>query len=149
MMNPISNVTIKLVETGEIKQSNVIHNDNQAIRILCNEIGDNDRETFAVLCLDTKGNILNFSISHIGTLNQSLIHNREIFKVAILCNANSIIVGHNHPSGELTPSIQDIEYTKNIVKAGELLGVAVLDHIVVNTTTGVSMRGINPKLFKE
>ena len=55
-----------------------------------------------------------------------MIHNREIFKVGVLSNANSIIVGHNHPSGELEPSSQDIEYTKAVIKAGNLLGIEVL-----------------------
>ena len=107
------------------------------------EIGNNDRETFCVLCLDTKGNLVNLSIAHIGTLNQTLIHNREIFKIAVLSNANKIIVGHNHPSGELEPSSQDIEYTEAVIKAGNILGIEVLDHIIVNSDEGISIRSRN------
>ena len=111
------------------------------------EIGNMDRENFAVLCLDTKGFPTCLSIAHIGTLNQTLLHIREIFKIAIVSNSNSIIVGHNHPSGDVNPSKEDIEKTKNIVEAGKVLGISVLDHIVVSSREASSMRNIYPNIF--
>lgn len=142
-------VKVKLIEERDINISMKVNSDNHAIELFCSEIGLNDRETFAVICLDTKVNGVNISVSSIGTLNQALIHPREIFKVAILSNAQSIIIGHNHPSGDLTPSLQDIKYTKTIIKAGELLSIPVLDHIIVSGKDGVSLRGSNTVKFSQ
>lgn len=142
-------VALKLVKEKSIEYDvDKISSHTDAISLLVSEIGSNDRETFCVICLDTKGNLVSLSIAHIGTLNQTLIHNREIFKTAVLSNANSIIIGHNHPSGELEASTQDIEYTKAVLEAGNLLGIEVLDHIIVNEEKGLSIRNQNPSLFK-
>ena len=98
--------------------------------------------------MDSKGFPTNYSLAHIGTLNNTLISNREIFKVAVKSNASSIIVAHNHPSGDVTPSEQDIENTKEIVKAGELLGINLLDNIIVSDIKGKSIRSLYPQVFK-
>lgn len=146
----INHVKVRLVEetNNTIKKMNSgINTHVQSIELYVNEIGSSDRENFAVACLDTKGKVNSFSIVHTGTLNQMMIHPREIFKVAILSNACSIIVGHNHPSGDLTPSDNDIDNTKLLVDSGELLGIPVLDHIIVNQTKGVSLRNINSSIF--
>ena len=103
-----------------------------------------DRECFSVICLDSKGVPTNYSVAHLGTLNNTLISNREIFKVAVKSNASSIIVAHNHPSGDVTPSKDDVSHTREIVKAGVILGILVLDHIIVSLNKGVSMRNKNP-----
>lgn len=88
-------------------------------------------EIFVVICLDTKNKVNGiFEVSR-GTVNGSLVHPREVFKRAILCNATSIIVAHNHPSGETTPSPEDINTTKRLFEAGILLGIPVIDHIIV------------------
>ena len=141
-------VAVKLVKEKSIEyEVNKISCHTDAIDLLISEIGSNDRETFCVMSLDTKGNLVSLSIAHIGTLNQTLIHNREIFKTAVLSNANSIIIGHNHPFGELEPSTQDIQYTQAVIKAGNILGIEVLDHIIVNDEKGLSIRNMNPSLF--
>lgn len=88
-------------------------------------------EIFVVICLDTKNKVNGiFEVSR-GTVNGSLVHPREVFKRAILCNASSIIVAHNHPSGETTPSPEDINITKRLFEAGTLLGIPVIDHIII------------------
>ncbi len=94
-------------------------------------IGDADREIFAVLLLDTKNRIIGISTVSIGTLNAALVHPREIFKLALAANAAAVILGHNHPSGDPTPSPEDLEVTKRIRDAGELMGISVLDHVVL------------------
>ncbi|MCF7926306.1 MAG: JAB domain-containing protein [Candidatus Izimaplasma sp.] len=145
----LSIVTLHMEVVKEIKlHEEVISTQYKAGDIFISEIGNKDKEHFCILCLDSKGKPTHFEIVHIGTLNQTLIHPREIFKTAILSNASSIIVGHNHPSGDLIPSSQDLKNTKHIVQAGSLLGVTVLDHIIVNDTSIHSIRNKQPYLFE-
>jgi DNA repair protein RadC len=94
-----------------------------------------DREAFRVLMLDTKNGLIRSEEISRGTLNASLVEPREVFKAAILASSASIILGHNHPSGDPTPSSEDIAITKRLVKSGELLNIAVLDHIIVGLRT--------------
>ncbi|MCX6803652.1 MAG: DNA repair protein RadC [Candidatus Diapherotrites archaeon] len=90
-----------------------------------------DKEHFVVLLLDSKNKLIKEEIISIGTLNSSVIHPREIFKFAIKESANSIIIAHNHPSGDPNPSEQDKGITEKIVKAGEVIAVKVLDHVII------------------
>ena len=148
--NRINVVSLKMVVNKKVViSSEEVNSKYIAGSIFQRELGELDRECFAVLCLDTKGKPTCFSIVHTGTLNQTLLHPREIFKVAISSNANSIIVGHNHPSGDVSPSQPDIENTKTIVSAGNLLGIQVLDHLIVSKHNTISLRSKNPKIFKE
>lgn len=91
----------------------------------------NDKEHIMVLHLDSKSRITKNEIVSIGTLNGSLIHPREVFKSAIKESANAIILVHNHPSGDPTPSKEDKQITKKLSKAGELLGIKLLDHVIL------------------
>ena len=86
---------------------------------------------FCTLNLRTKGQVININVVGIGTLNNVLIHPREVYKSAILCNASNIILAHNHPSGNPEPSRQDMDVTKRLAEAGRLMGIEVLDHVVV------------------
>lgn len=88
-------------------------------------------EHMYMLCLNTKLKLTGvFEVSH-GNVNSSIVGAREVFQKALLGNAVSIILIHNHPSGDCTPSVQDIEVTKRLVEAGKIVGVEVLDHIIV------------------
>ena len=94
-------------------------------------IHEEPEEYMYMICMNTKNRIIGvFEISH-GTVNASLVAPREVFQKALLANAVSIILMHNHPSGDCTPSREDIEVTKRLDEAGKLLGVDVLDHIIV------------------
>lgn len=95
-------------------------------------IGRDDREVFFIMCLNTKNHVVAVHRCHIGSLNASIVHPREVFKSVILNNAASVIVAHQHPSGDITPSMEDINVTKRLVEAGKLLGIEMLDHLVVN-----------------
>ncbi|NBJ71628.1 MULTISPECIES: JAB domain-containing protein [Clostridia] len=95
-------------------------------------IGRDDREVFFVMCLNTKNHVVAVHRCHIGSLNASIVHPREVFKSAILNNAASVIVAYQHPSGDIEPSMEDINVTKGLAEAGKLLGIEVLDHLVVN-----------------
>ena len=116
-----------------------IYDKYSASKIFQNLLSTKDREVFAIICNGIKGEPNSYSEVHIGTLNQSLIHPREVFKVALLCNAHSLIVAHNHPSGNSTPSNQDIEITKILKKAGEALGISVIDHLIVTDDDVLSL----------
>lgn len=90
-----------------------------------------DREHFWTLALNTKNRLLRTIEVSIGSLNASIVHPRELFKEAVRMSAASVIVVHNHPSGDPTPSGADIQLTRRIVKAGDVLGIEVLDHVVI------------------
>lgn len=95
------------------------------------QIHEQDIESFYIFTLDTKNKITGiFEVSR-GSLNASIVHPREVFKRAILQNANTIICLHNHPSGDPTPSTEDISVTERLVEAGKIIGIRVLDHIIV------------------
>lgn len=90
-----------------------------------------DREKFMVIMLDSKNNVIRDEIVSVGTLNSAIIHPREVFKTAIKESANAVIIVHNHPSGDCTPSEEDLILTRKIVEAGEVIGITVLDHVIV------------------
>lgn len=90
-----------------------------------------DREHFWTLALNTKNRLLRIIEVSVGSLNASIVHPRELFKDAVKSSAASVIVVHNHPSGDPTPSGADIQLTRRLVKAGDVLGVEVLDHVVI------------------
>jgi DNA repair protein RadC len=89
------------------------------------------KEQFIVLHLDGKNRIVCFDRASIGSLNQAIVHPREVFKTACLSNAAAVILVHNHPSGDPTPSQEDLAITRRLKESGEILGIRVLDHIVV------------------
>ena len=102
-----------------------------AAQILCRYLEHEDREHFVTLMMDVNNRIIGIHTVSIGTLNCAVISAREVFKAAILANAASIILAHNHPSGDVSPSPEDIQVTENLKKAGKLLDIEVLDHVIV------------------
>ena len=100
--------------------------------LLVDRFGSLKKEHFVCLYLDTKNNIIKEEVVSVGTLNSSLVHPREVFVSAIRERANSIILVHNHPSGSCEPSVEDEKITSIIAKAGEILDIKLLDHLVIN-----------------
>jgi DNA repair protein RadC len=98
------------------------------------DIRDKKQEYFVCLTLDGANRLITKRVISIGTLTSSLVHPREVFADAITDRAASIIVAHNHPSGTLTPSDADRQVTERLREAGELLGVALIDHILLTKT---------------
>ena len=97
-------------------------------------------EVLVLLVLDTKNNVIGaFEVSR-GSLNSSIAHPREVFKRALLLNGASIILAHNHPSGDVTPSREDILVTKRLMEGGEILGIEVLDHVIVGDYRYMSLK---------
>lgn len=99
------------------------------------------QEHFVVLFLNVKNEIINKQTIFIGSLNASIVHPREIFREAVKKSAASIICAHNHPSGNPTPSPEDIEVTKRIAEAGLIIGIDLLDHIIIGDHIHISMKG--------
>ncbi|MFE8703921.1 RadC family protein [Cytobacillus sp. FJAT-54145] len=118
----------------------VIRSPEDAYHIANKFIGDYAREVFLVLLLNTKNKVIAAHIAHIGSLNASIVSPREVFQCAILNNAASIIVSHQHPSGDPLESREDLEVTKRLVKSGEILGIHVLDHIICGDNRFVSLK---------
>ncbi len=98
------------------------------------------QEHFKVVCLDTKNNILGNRDISIGTTNSTIVHPREVFSDALKCGAASIIVLHNHPSGNPTPSNEDIQITERLIEASKLLGINLLDHIIIGDCKYISLK---------
>jgi DNA repair protein RadC len=104
------------------------------------ELDESPNEKFAIFALNTKNEIVGVHVVHQGTLNSSIVHPRDVFQRAILNNAASIICFHNHPSGDPTPTKEDVDVTRRLVKAGEILGIQVLDHIIVGEERFISLK---------
>ena len=119
----------KLVKGGFNRKP--INSAKDVYDIFVDEMRPYKKEVLKVVLLDTKNVPISIKEVSVGTLNSSLIHPREVFKDAIKESANSIILVHNHPSGNCEPSSEDIEMTKLLVQAGEHLGVKVLDHVII------------------
>ena len=91
-----------------------------------------DKEAFVVAFLNTKNRVIDHEVVSVGTINSSIVHPREVFRNAIINKANAVILCHNHPSGDLTPSTEDINITRRLKETGKLLGIQVLDHLIIN-----------------
>jgi DNA repair protein RadC len=104
------------------------------------ELQNKTKEYFYALFLDTKNRILKDELVSIGTLNESLIHPRELFNSAVQASCNSVIIVHNHPSGDCVPSDSDKEVTKVLVEAGEIMGIKVLDHVIIGKEGFMSLK---------
>lgn len=128
---------ILLKETGI--QANIIGSPTDLESYL-NPLKYYSEEYFVSLHLDIKRRITGYHIAAQGTLTETLIHPREVFKAAMLNNSNTIILAHNHPSGSLAPSTEDIVTTQILIKAGAILGIGLLDHVIVSSEGINSLR---------
>jgi DNA repair protein RadC len=108
--------------------------------VLGEEFRGLDRERFLGLYLDTRHRLTAVETVSVGSLNASLVHPREVFKPAVAMSAAAVIVAHNHPSGDAEPSRDDLELTARLDRCGDLLGIALLDHLVAGDTDIVSIR---------
>lgn len=137
----INIVSIQMVKESSLRyQYRKISSPSDVKFLVMDLIADKDREHFGVICLDTKNQPTNIMMASIGTLNSSMVHPREVFKTAILSNSASVILFHNHPSGNAEPSKTDLEITKRLTEAGELLGINVIDHVIVGDEEFLSMK---------
>ena len=137
----INIVTIKMVKDSSfLYGKRKITSPTDAYEMGRNFMDGADREELVVCCLDTKNQPLAINVVSIGSLNSSVIHPREVFKAAILSNSASIILYHNHPSGDPTPSTEDYAATQRIVECGKLMGIELLDHVIIGDGSFYSMK---------
>ena len=134
--------SFELAKRLSIPASNVItiRSPQDVANLLMNEMRYLDREHFRILLLNTKNVVLKNCLVSIGSVNSSLVHPREVFKSAIKNSASAVILCHNHPSGEPTPSSEDIKITAKLVESGKLLGIEVLDHVILGNGVFVSLK---------
>ncbi|MBE6028128.1 MAG: JAB domain-containing protein [Clostridiales bacterium] len=117
-----------------------IRDSRQVAEILTEEMMGEKRELFMALNLNSKLQIESKSVISIGNLDSAPVHPREVFGPAIRRGAAAVVVAHNHPSGDPTPSAQDIDVTKRLIKASEILGIRLLDHVIVGNGCFTSMK---------
>ena len=123
----------------EYIKGRTIHNPDDAVHY-CSDFRNEDREFFVVLGLNTRKKVIYKDVVFIGTLDASVVHPREVFKTAILRSASCIITVHNHPSGGLQPSEEDLSVWRQLEEAGEIIGITVLDNLIVTQEDYYSSR---------
>jgi DNA repair protein RadC len=134
----------KRLENSSSKGPKVtVKSPEDVIKAAGSQIKGKKKEHFLVLCLDTRNHLINTHTVSVGSLDCSIVHPREVFKEAISSCAASVIFVHNHPSGDPTPSEDDIKLTKRLVEASEIIGIDVLDHIIICDEDHLSMKAKN------
>ena len=113
-----------------------VNTQDRAVEYIIREFADLDREVFLILNLDTACRPINLTVISMGTLNETMVHPREVFKASILSNAANVICVHNHPGGDVTPSEPDIAVTNRLTECGKILGIEVLDHLIIGGANG-------------
>lgn len=128
-------IKVKSLEIREIEYSYdkrpKINGMDDVVNVVKPMIADENKEFFIALFLNTKNCIMRQEVISIGSLNANIVHPREVFRTACMVSASSIIVAHNHPSGDPTPSREDIEITKKLAEAGKMMGIELLDHVII------------------
>lgn len=117
-----------------------IHSPQDIADLLMPELRDLAQEHFKGIFLNTKNEVLKIRTITVGCLDSSLITPRELFREAISCNSASVIVAHNHPSGDPTPSREDVEVSKRLIESGKIIGIEVLDHLVIGDGKWISLK---------
>ena len=130
MADKLEQVAIRMVEQPPLYSNEPMNNPDVVIRVMNEFLSQMDRELFCIVNLQADLTPINMNIVSVGSLNEALINPREIFKSAILSNAHSMMLIHNHPSGNLTPSTSDIQTTARMQELGELMGISLVDHII-------------------
>lgn len=134
-------ISLKVCREKSMKYSNrQVTSPQQAYQLVKDFIGDTDREYVVVMNLNTKNEPCSVEICSIGSINQAVVHPREIFKSAIVTNADKIILFHTHPSDSLKPSESDIDTTRSLIEASDIIQIPILDHIIVGSNDFFSFR---------
>lgn len=120
--------------------NSVVDNPEKVWRLLLPEITGIKKEVLYILVLNNKNSIIKKAMVSMGTVSEAIVHPREVFHEAIRACGSSIVIVHNHPSGDVTPSKEDILTTERLIKAGEIIGIKVLDHVIVSDYSYISMR---------
>jgi DNA repair protein RadC len=127
----------------ENRESVSITTPEDVYELVKDELANADRERFLSILLSTRNMVIGIETVGIGTINTCMVTARELFKSALLANAHSVILCHNHPSGDLTPSDDDIALTRRISDVGDIMGITVLDHLIVGRDGFKSLKQMN------
>lgn len=98
---------------------------------VCCDIADLAQETFAVLCIDGRNRLINRHLVAVGLVGSCPVHPREVYRGAIESGASAVVLAHNHPSGDPTPSVEDLRVTRQLIEAGTIIGIRVMDHVII------------------
>lgn len=146
-IGPVKAVQLKAgIELGQrlararLPEAHVIRSPRDAADLLMEQLRYLQKEHFVCLFLNTKNHVIAQETLSIGSLNASIVHPREVFRAAIKCSSASVVCAHNHPSGDPTPSPEDVRMTERLCQAGEVIGIDVLDHIVIGDGVFVSLK---------
>ena len=130
-MKNLDMVKVRLVPDYKLKSDTAIDNADDAVKLLEEELSQLDREAVCILNLNAKGKPINASIVSLGDMTETYVHPREVFKCAVLSSAAGILILHNHPSDDVKPSVSDLSVTCQLIAAGRIIGIRVIDHIIV------------------
>lgn len=128
------------IASHTLEERYVIRSPEDGAKYLMNEMRFLTQEHFVCLYLNTKNQVIHKQTIFIGSLNASIVHPREVFKEAVRRSAASVICLHNHPSGDPTPSREDIEVTKRLAESGKIVGIELLDHLIIGENKYVSLK---------
>lgn len=131
---------VQRYQKEQIPKKITISSPKEVVAYLQAKFGSQTKEHFVILLLNTKNQLIDDEVVSVGTINSSLVHPREVFVSAVRKLSTSIILAHNHPSGDPTPSAEDIQLTKRLVEAGLLMDIHVLDHIIIAGQSYYSMK---------
>lgn len=131
---------IKQVIKEETVEKNFVRTPEDGAKIARKFIGEDDREIFFVMCLNTKNKVVAVHRSHVGSLNASIVRPADVFKAAILNNSASIVICHQHPSNDPFPSYEDIRVTERLIEAGKMIDITVLDHLIIGGSKFISLK---------
>jgi DNA repair protein RadC len=140
------NYTIAVIQLPLVRESRreKVRTPEDVARV-CSDMRDLAQETFHVLMLNAKNGLINRVMATVGLVDSALVHPREVFRQAVAENATAVVLCHNHPSGDPTPSAEDVRITRQIVEAGRILDIRVIDHVIIgreseSTRSHLSMR---------
>ena len=133
-MHRIAQYKLQLVREGSFPYAdNIIREPEDAAKIMQSHYDGSDREIFSFIALNIKHKVIGIHDVSVGSLTASIVHPREVFKAALVLNSAAILLSHCHPSGDTCPSREDINITRQLMEAGKLLDIPVLDHIITGT----------------
>lgn len=133
--NPAWSMVVAVPMVRETNTRSVTHPKDAAEMVP--ELASFAQEAFCVLDLNTRSRVIDKRLVSLGVLDSSLVHPREVFRGAISNGAHRVILLHNHPSGDITPSVEDLRVTRQLVEAGKIVGIDVVDHIIVGVSEDV------------
>lgn len=133
----------KRIRTRNTHDKIKIDSPTKIVNLMMDELRYLKQEHFKIVLLDTKNQIIKIENISVGTLNASIVHPRDVFNAAIKRHANSMILLHNHPSGDPSPSQEDINITNRLIEVGEIIGIKVLDHIIIGDNRYISFKEKN------